>query len=83
MAAREYEIIESKVTKESSVPTEKEVWIMGYGRTGDTKPTEDNFKIAMGSYIVNQDNMNIEFWDPDNGWKAPEAASTQAEGSDS
>jgi len=59
------------VTKESSVPTEKEVWIVGYGRTGDTEPTEDNFKIAMGSYIVNQDTLAIKFWDPDTGWKAP------------
>ena len=71
MAAREYEIVESKVMKDSHIPTEREIIIVGYRRTGDIEPTEENFKIAMGSYIVNQDNLDIKFWDPDNGWKAP------------
>lgn len=71
MAAREYEIVESQVLRDSSIPTEREIRIVGYGRTGDTEPTESEFKIAMGSYIVNQDTLAIKFWDPDTGWKAP------------
>lgn len=77
MAAREYEITESKVMKDSNIPQEREILIVAYGRTGDIKPTEENYKIAMGSYIVNQDTLDVEFWDPDSGWKAP------TEGSDS
>ena len=75
MAPREYEIVESKVRKDSHVPTEREIQIVGYGRTGDIEPTEDNFKIAMCSYIVNQDTLELKFWDPDNGWKAPSEGS--------
>lgn len=77
MAAREYQITESVLLKGAKNPKDRLYMIAAYGRTGDTKPTEANFKIAMGSYIVNQDTMDVEFWDPDTGWKAP------TEGSDS
>ena len=77
MAATKYQIHDFTVLQDAKDPKDRLVKIVAYGRTGDTKPDESNFKIAMGSYIVNQDTLDLEFWDPDTGWKAP------TEGSDS
>ena len=68
MAAREYEIIESKVMKDSKVPQEREVYIEAYGRTIDTKPDESQYKLAMGSNCTEIDSGKVYFWDPDDGW---------------
>lgn len=69
MAAREYEIVKSRVTKESTVPTEREVFIEeAYGRSIDTKPDESEYKLAMGSTIVEIDTGKVYSWDPDEGW---------------
>lgn len=69
MAARPYQIIEYLLLQDAEDPHDRLYRIVAYGRTGDTKPTEEKFKIAMGSYIVNQDTLDVEFWDPDLGWR--------------
>ena len=73
MAAREYEIVESKVVKDSNVPEEREIYIEGFGRSYDTKPDESKYKIAMGSNIFQIDTGKVFFWDPDveGGWAEP------------
>ena len=75
MAARDYQLHEFTVLQDAKDPKDRLVKIVAYGRTGDTKPDESNYKIAMGSYIVNQDTLDIEFWDPDNGWESPDEGS--------
>ena len=62
---REFEIVTSKVMNDSDDPQVREVYIEAYGRSGDTKPDETNYKIAMGSFCFETDTGDVYFWEPD------------------
>ena len=72
MAAQPYQIIGSEVVKDSANPAEVVQYIVAFGKSTDTKPTEDNFKIAMGSTCKEIDTDDTYYWDTEtSAWIKP------------
>ena len=63
MAAQKYQIIGSEVMRESKKPDEVVMYIVAMGKSTDTKPTQDNYKIAMGSCCKEIDTGDTYYWD--------------------
>lgn len=63
MAAQKYQIIGSEVIKDSQVPSEMVLFIVSFGKSTDTKPTQANYKFAMGSTATEIDTGDTYYWD--------------------
>jgi len=75
MAAQPYQIIGSEVIKDSQVPGEMVLYVVSFGKSTDTKPTQANYKLAMGSSAFEIDTGDKYFWDTENEeWIKPGAS---------
>ena len=63
MAAQNYQIIGSQLIKDSDVPEERVYFIVSMGKSTDIKPTQANFKLAMGSVAKAFDIGKKYYWD--------------------
>ena len=63
MAAQPYQIIGSQVIKDSKKDDEVKLYIVSFGKSTDTKPTQANYKIAMGSTATEIDTGDTYYWD--------------------
>ena len=81
MAAQKYQIIGSEVIKDSQVPSEVVMFIVAMGKSTDIKPTQDNYKIAMGSIAKEFDTGKKFYWDTENEEWVPEGSATEGSGS--
>lgn len=82
MAAQPYQIIGSQLVKDSDVPEERVYFIVAMGKSTDTKPTEDNFKLAMGSVAKEIDTGKKNYWDTESeGWIPEGGAAAEGSGS--
>ena len=72
MAAQNYQIIGSEVIKDSNDPTEVVMYTVTFGKSTDTKPTQANYKIAMGSTCKEIDTDDTYYWDSEtSAWIKP------------